>query len=122
MSNVLDRNLALGMLAAMFILAIAPALFPPRRSEYGLPESVKQLLAQYIYGAGALLVGQVVWLALVERSLRPIEIGTGLAVITAAGGLTVMARYASMWAKCLWVKYFKAKTKAARLEDVRQGD
>lgn len=120
MSSVFDRDLALGVLTAMFILAIAPALFPPRRTPYGLPESVKQLIAQYIYGTAALLAGHIIWLSLAARPLLVEEIVTGLLVITFAGGATVAARYVSMWTKSMWTRYGLNRDKATRLEDVRR--
>lgn len=120
MNSVFDRDLALGALTAMFILAIAPALFPPRKTPWGLPESVKQLIAQYVYGTAALLAGQVTWLSLVARSLAPEEVVTGLLVITVSGGATVVARYVSMWAKQLWTMFFLNRSKAATLENERR--
>lgn len=120
MSSVFDRNLALGVLTAMFLLAIAPALFPPRKTPYGLPETVKQLITQYVYGTAALLAGDILWLSLAARAMLPEEVVTGLVVITFAGGATVTARYVSMWAKSMWTKYGLNRDKAARLEDVRR--
>ena len=120
MNNVFDRDLALGALTAMFILAIAPALFPPRKTPWGLPETPKQLIAQYIYGTAALLAGQIIWLSLVERALLPEEVVTGILVITVSGGGTVVARYVSMWAKQLWTMFFLNRSKATTLENERK--
>jgi hypothetical protein len=59
-SDTFWSNITLGILAAMFIIAIAPYLFRlflPTHTDVLLPQSVKELIARYVYGTVAILVG-----------------------------------------------------------------
>lgn len=84
-----------------FWLAIAPYIFPHlfphlRKSE-GLPTTVVELIARYVWGHGSLLLGFGLWLWLAGY----IWIMAGLLIISATGGGVVVLRYYSEWLKTL---------------------
>lgn len=89
------------MATGAFWLAIAPYIFPHlfphlKKSE-GLPATVVELIARYVWGTSSLLMGFAVWLWLAGY----IWIMAGLVTITVAGGGVVVLRYISEWLKKL---------------------
>lgn len=91
--DIFTRELLAGALVSAFLLGIAPYCFPHSGSRDGLPTSVTMLIARYVWGAGSLLLGFAVWLALIDQALLIL----GLVGITVAGGGVVVFRYASDW-------------------------
>lgn len=96
--QIFDVNLFTGALIPALLLGIARYVFQLWGHDAQLPRSVWELLQRYMWGTASLLLGDVVWLSLVDRPLSPVEIIAGLVVIILAGGGTVALRYASDWA------------------------
>lgn len=89
------------MVTSAFWLAISPSvfpyLFPHSRHPEGLPTTVVELIARYVWGHGSLLLGFGVWLWLSGH----FWIVGGLLAISAIGGMVVVERYISEWLKKL---------------------
>ena len=99
--DFITSDLFLGMLTSAFCLAIAPYIFPHlfphlKRSE-GLPATVPELIARYVWGTASLLLGFAVWLWLAGY----VWIMAGLLAISIVGGGVVVLRYISEWLKKL---------------------
>jgi hypothetical protein len=93
--DLLTRDLFLGVMTSAFALGIAPYcfphLFPTLKKSEGLPATVVELIARYVWGTSSLLLGFAVWLSLIGYAWVMI----GLLAITAIGGLVVVFRYIS---------------------------
>lgn len=107
MTTQFINSLIIGVLVATFVIAIAPllfALFLPYRGDGQLPQTVKELIARYIYGTGAILAGGIVTVAMMD------EWWPALAFLAPAVGCGVL----------VVIRYFVAEVNANRIQNGMQ--
>lgn len=100
-TELITKELIIGCLWTAFMIAVAPVFFPGNH----LPTSAIELIARYIYGTAAALLGVAIYAT--GGSVNFI----GIFMVFASAGLIVVCRYLSKYIREMW---FKAKNHERR--------